>query len=116
MSPQSRTKFEFYQEASLSQKLAHKMPEYKDYAGSDPEISLVLALLNVLDKHELIDLKAPDWAFVKDLLNEQRKAKFATSEKVNEISKMGMQMPKAEQEFYGSSEDDDDTTETTDPG
>ena len=100
--PQSRTKYQFYQEASLSQKLAHKMPEYADYAGSDPKISLALALLNVLHNNKMIDLESPEWKFVKDLLNEQRKAIFATSEKVNEISKMGMQMPKAEDEFYGT--------------
>ena len=46
--------------------------------------------------------KANIWKFVKDLLNEQRKAKFATSERVNEITKMGLQMPKAEDEFYGT--------------
>ena len=38
----------------------------------------------------------------------RRKAIFATSEKVNEITKMGLQMPKAEDEFYGSGEDDTD--------
>ena len=103
--PQTRTKYQFYQEASLSQKLAHKMPEYSDYAGSDPEISLSLALLNILAKHKMIDLEEKGWKLVKDLLNEQRKAKFATSEKVNEITKMGLQMPKAEDEFYGSDPD-----------
>ena len=103
--PQSKSKYQFYQEASLSQKLAHKMPEYSDYAGSDPEISLSLALLNILAKHKMIDLEEKGWKLVKDLLNEQRKAKFATSEKVNEITKMGLQMPKAEDEFYGSDPD-----------
>jgi hypothetical protein len=100
--PQSRSKYEFYKEASLSQQLAHKHPEYKEYAGSDPEISLTLALFNVLAKHKMIDLSDPNWKFIKDLLNEQRKATFATSEKVNEITKMGLQMPKAEDEFGGT--------------
>ena len=100
--PQSRSKYEFYKEASLSQQLAHRHPEYKDYAGADQDISLVLALMNVMDRHKMIDLKDAGWKFVKDLLNEQRKAIFATSEKVNEITKMGLQMPKAEDEFYGT--------------
>ena len=100
-----RSKYEFYKEASLSQQLAHRHPEYKDYAGADPDISLTLALLNVLDQHKMIDLKKGGWKFVKDLLNEQRKAKFATSERVNEITKMGLQMPKAEDEFYGTDPD-----------
>lgn len=101
----TRSKYEFYKEASLSQQLAHRHPEYKDYAGADPDISLTLALLNVLEQHKMIDLKKGGWKFVKDLLNEQRKAKFATSERVNEITKMGLQMPKAEDEFYGGTED-----------
>ena len=100
--PQSRSKYEFYKEASLSQQLAHRMPEYSQYAGADPKISLKLALLNILDQHKMIDLKKPEWKFIKDLLNERRKAIFATSERVNEITKMGLQMPKAEDEFYGT--------------
>jgi len=67
------------------------MPEYSDYAGSDPDISLTLALFNVLEKHNKIDFEKSGLQFVRDLLNEQRKAKFATSEKVNEITKMGGQ-------------------------
>lgn len=105
MSPESRSKYEFYREASLSQQLAHRHPEYSDYAGSDTKISLILALLNILSKHHKINLEDPNWKFVKDLLNEQRKAIFATSEKVNEITKMGLQMPKAEDEFFGASDD-----------
>ena len=101
----TRSKSEFYRESSLSQQLAHRHPEYKDYAGADPGISLTLALMNVLHNHKKIDVTKGGWLFVKDLLNEQRKAKFATSERVNEITKMGLQMPKAEDEFYGSDSD-----------
>ena len=100
--PQSKSKYQFYQEASLSQKLAHKMPEYSEYAGADPKISLSIAVFNVLENFELIDPKDPAIKLVKALLNEQRKAIFATSEKVNEITKMGLQMPKAEDEFGGT--------------
>ena len=100
--PQSRSKYEFYKEASLSQQLAHLHPEYKEYAGADPKISITLATLNILSKHKIIDLKDPTWKLIKDLLNEQRKALFATSEKVNEITKMGLQMPKSEDEFFGT--------------
>ena len=96
--PQSRSKYEFFKEASLSQQLAHRMPEYSDYAGADTKISLILALLNILSKHGKIDLQKPGWMLVKDLLNEQRKAIWATSERVNEITKMGLQMPKGTRE------------------
>jgi len=108
--PQSRSKYEFYKEASLSQQLAHKHREYSEYAGSDSNISLSLALFNVLDKHKMIDLKEEGWKFLKDLLNEQRKAIFATSDKVNEITKMGLQMPKAEDEFYGTGDIEESDT------
>lgn len=109
MSPESRSKYEFYKEASLSQQLAHRHPEYSDYAGADTRISLTLALFNILSKHGKINLEEPGWKFIKDLLNEQRKAIFATSDKVNEITKMGLQMPKAEDEFFGA---DNDAAET----
>ena len=102
--PQSRSKYEFYKESSLSQQLAHRHPEYSDYAGADTEISMSLAFLRHLHNQKMIDLKSKQWKFVYDLLNEQRKAKFATSEKVNEITKMGLQMPKAEDEFYGDTD------------
>ena len=100
--PQSRSKYEFYKEASLSQQLSHRYPEYKEYAGADPKISVTLATFNILHKHNIIDLKDPTWKLIKDLLNEHRKALFATSEKVNEITKMGLQMPKSEDEFFGT--------------
>lgn len=98
----SRSKYQFFQEASLSQKLAHKHKEYSEYAGSDQKTSLIIARLNILDEFGIIDLEEPNFKLMKALLNEKRKAMFATSEKVNEITKMGMQMPKAEDEFYGT--------------
>ena len=96
---QSRSKYEFYKEASLSQKLAYKDPIFKKLAGSDPETSQAIGFFEILGKHKIIDLEEPSWELVMDLLNVRRKALFATSEKVNEITKMGMQMPKAEDEF-----------------
>jgi hypothetical protein len=107
--PESRSKYEFYKEASLSQQLAHRHPEYSEYAGADTKISLVLALFNILAKHGKINLEEPGWKFIKDLLNEQRKAIFATSEKVNEITKMGLQMPKSEEDFFRSDENVSET-------
>ena len=105
MSPQSRSKYEFYKEASLSQQLAHRHKEYGQYAGSDQKTSLMIARLNILSEFGMIDLEKPPYNLIKALLNEKRKALFATSEKVNEITKMGLQMPKAEDEFYGSADD-----------
>lgn len=90
----SRSKYEFIQEASLSQKLANKDRDYVELAGSDPRISRTIQRLKVLAKHKLIKLE--DFELILDLLNGDRKALFATSEKVNEITKMGLQMPRGE--------------------
>lgn len=100
--PRSKSKYQFYQEASLSQKLAHKMPEYSDYAGADTKLSDSIAVLNFCKEFGLLDPESDGFKMTKGLLNELRKARFATSEKVNEITKMGLQMPKAEDEFYGT--------------
>jgi len=114
----SKTKYEFYQEASLSQKLAHKIPLYAKLAGADPETSLQIAFLEVMQEFGFVEKEDPDTCMLMALLDKKRMALFATSEKVNEISKMGMQMPKAEDEFRrGGEEDDaaDDDAEDEDP-
>ena len=96
--PQSRSKYQFYQESSLSQKLAHRHPEYSEYAGTDQRISLKIATFKTFAHFGYIDLEEPGIKLLMYLLNEKRKAMFATSEKVNEITKMGLQMPRAEDE------------------
>ena len=95
----TRSKFEFYQEASLSQQLAQRMPEYSDYAGSDPNLSMAIANLNVFIKQGYLNGESQGVKLLMALLHEQRKASFATSERVNEITKMGMQMPKSDIAF-----------------
>ena len=93
---QSKSKFQFWQEASLSQKLADKIPIYQKLAGSDPETSEAIASLEVLGALGYIDLTSPTFKLILGLLNAKRQALFATSPHTNEISKMGMQMPKGE--------------------
>lgn len=92
----NNTKYQFFQEASLSQKLADKIPIYQQLAGSDPELSIAIGTFQILGDNEIIDLNEPSMKLIMELLNVQRQAKFATSDKVNEITKMGLQMPKAE--------------------
>jgi len=93
---QSRTKYQFWKEASLSQKLANKDPIYQRLAGSDPELSASIGVILVLCEFGLIDEDDPNTKLLLAILDVQRKAGFATSEKTNEITKMGCQMPKAE--------------------
>ena len=94
--PQSKSKYQFYQEASLSQKLSHRDPIYKKLAGSNPELSKSIGVLLVLCELKILNEKDPNIKLLLAILDVQRKAEFATSEKTNEISKMGMQMPKGE--------------------
>lgn len=103
-----QSKYMIFQEASLSQKLAHKIREYEDYAGSDQELSLKIARLKVLTEFGLIPIPSILLKFVFRLLDQERKAKFATSKDVNEITKMGLQMHKRELEFSGSAEGEEE--------
>lgn len=99
--PQGRSKYEFRQEASLSQQLAHRTPIYTKLAGSDPATSESIGFFLKLEELGYIDLKEPNWKLVMGLLDVRRQALFATSEKVNEITKMGLQMPKSEDRWTG---------------
>lgn len=102
--PQSRGKYQFWKESSLSQQLSSKDPIYKQLAGSDPETSKTIGILTILGQHGILNLKDPNISLLMDILNVTRKALFATSEKTNEITKMGLQMPKAEDVYFGDSD------------
>ncbi len=104
--PQPRSKYEFWKEASLSQKLADKIKIYQKLAGSDPETSMSIGFFEILGQHGIIDLTEPNMKLMMDLLNVKRQALFATSPKVNEITKMGMQLPKAEDIISDFDEED----------
>jgi len=91
---QNRSKYEFIQEASLSQQLAARVPLYQKLAGSDQELSDSIAVLSYLGDRGMMNKK--DLEFILGLLNVLRLSHFATSEKVNEITKMGLQMPRSD--------------------
>ena len=91
---QNRSKYEFIQEASLSQQLAARVPLYQKLAGSDRELSDSIAVLSYLGDRGMMNKK--DLEFILGLLNVLRLSHFATSEKVNEITKMGLQMPRSD--------------------
>lgn len=98
MSPQRRSDLEFRQGAAMSQQLSDLDPIYRKLAGSDPSISDSIGFLLVLGKFKIIDLKNPAIKLTIALLDVQRKSHFATSDKTNEITKMGFQMPKRTRE------------------
>jgi len=93
--------FEFRQQASLSQRIGFSIPDFQELAGSDPEISKTIQRLKTLGRHKIIDLEQPEIKLIMDLLNGDRIATFATSDKTNEISKMGFMLPAKEVEYSG---------------
>lgn len=102
------TKFQFFQEASLSQKLADKDPIFQELSGMDPETANAIGFFITLGQHGIIDMdqeKAKEGIFIfkdegislfVDLLRMSLKVSFATSPETNEITKMGLRMRKAE--------------------
>lgn len=93
----SRSKYEFWKEASLSQKLSDKIPILAKLSGTDREISDAIAVLTFLNDPE--NFKKSGIDFMLGLLDVLRLSHFATSERNNEITKMGLMMPKAEDEI-----------------
>jgi len=93
----SQSKYEFWKEASLSQKLSDKIPILQKLSGTDIEISDAIAVLTYINDPE--NLKKSGIEFMIGLLDVLRLSHFATSERNNEITKMGLMMPKSEDEI-----------------
>jgi hypothetical protein len=94
MSPDSsHSKYEAYQFVALGSRLGQRIPIYQQLAGADPDVSMQIAFFLTLGAAGLVDLDTAEMAILMKLLNAKRQALFATSEKVNEISKMSMQLP-----------------------
>jgi len=107
---QKRNKYEFAEQASLSQQLSSRYPEFKIYAGVDPGTAKRLSFFNVMIKHGKIDGNDPNIRLLMDLMIERNRAAFATSERTNEITKMGLLMPKTI-DVVEIEPDDDDSEE-----
>jgi len=95
----------FRQGANLGQQLGDKIKlgekqVYPLLAGSDPETSEAIGFFLVLGELGYIDLEEPTIKFLMAWLNIKRQAQFATSEKTNEITKMGMQLPKSDAVYF----------------
>lgn len=90
-----RSDGEFYRNALMAQQLAHKQPLYSKLAGSDREISERMAIIDYLRDPEAKKVLTSDpllWVF--GLLDRQRMAAFATSERTGEVTKLGLGLPK----------------------
>jgi len=82
------------QTSTMGQELASSYPAYQDYMGADVEIAKSIAILNVLVKMKY--LKESDVSLVKALLIEQNRATFASSEKTDNLTKLGLGVAKQE--------------------
>ena len=94
----TQSKFYTYQQASLSQKVAFKDKIFQKLAGSDRELSNSIGILLILCEKGILNEKEPGTKLMLALLDVQRKARFATSEKTNEITKLGFMLPKKDDE------------------
>lgn len=89
--------FEFRQQTSLSQRVGDQIPIMQMLSGTDPEISDSIAVLIYTNDPKNIELLQKDRvAWIIGLLNVIRLSRFATSDKTNEISKMGFMLPAKE--------------------
>ena len=96
--PKKSSDFEFRQQTSLSQRVGFKIPLMQMLAGSDPQISDGIAVMSYINDPE--NFKKTPAEFTIGLLNVLRLSRFATSEKTNEISKMGFMLPAKEMSYY----------------
>ena len=95
----------FRQGANLGQQLGDqiklgKTQVYPQLAGSEPETSNAIGVFLVLGELGYINLESKEMKLVMSLLNIRRQALFATSEKTNEITKMGMQLPRSDDVYF----------------
>lgn len=107
---ENRSKYETYQFVALGSRLGQRIPIYQRLAGSDPETSLQIALINVMIDNKMME-DTPEIQLVLAVLNAKRQALFATSDKVNEISKMSMQLPSDEENDSVTRRDSDEVPE-----
>jgi hypothetical protein len=91
---QAQSKYYTYQQASLSQKVSHNLKILRKLSGTDREISDSIAVITYLVESGAMD--EGDAKFVLGLLDVLRLSHLATSEKINEITKLGFMLPRAD--------------------
>jgi len=95
----TQSKYYSYQQASLSQKISFNIDILRKLAGSDQQLSDSIAILTYISdpkKEELLKKDSIKW--ILGLLDVLRLSHFATSEKTNEISKLGFMLPRQDEE------------------
>lgn len=92
----SRSKYEFREQASLSQQASDKEARLKKYVGADRAISDKLADIDTLVEMGYMSEKDPRIKYMQRQLDNRRLARLATSDRLNEITKLGFMLPKAD--------------------
>ena len=90
---QNKSKYEFREQATLSQQLSSLIPDFEDLAGVDPDTSTAIQNIKIFIRGGYLDGESQGVKLLLDILNGRRMALFATSDRVNEITKMGLMMP-----------------------
>jgi len=90
--PRTRSKYEIYHESMMSQRVSDENPILKKLSGTDREISDSIAIFTYLGEKGLVAKE--DLSFILGLLDVLRLSHLATSEKTNEITKLGFMLPK----------------------
>lgn len=99
------SKYYTYQQASLSQKVAFKDNIFQKLSGADIALSTKISNILVLCEFGLLDKNDPSIKLMLGLLDGQRKAILAASEKTDIITKLGFLSPKADDnEDWGDEE------------
>ena len=96
----TKDRSEFRHQASLSQQVGNNDKIFSKLSGSNPELSKSIGVLLVLCEMKLLNENDPNIKLLLALLDVQRKAEFATSEKTNEITKMGFMLPKSDVSYF----------------
>lgn len=85
---------DFFEKISLAQKIAYDDPHISEYVGSDVELAKAIAFFSVCEDAGIIDPETT--SLIKTIMIEQNKATFASSEKTDIFSKLGLFRPKKE--------------------
>jgi len=103
----TRSKAEIFQDSMMASRLSNDDADFQELAGADPKTSIKIQALKDLVTLNLLDKDDPLVEIMLVLLNGRRKALFATSPQVNEISKMGMMLPQGVEAYRGRRTKDD---------
>jgi len=102
----TKNKYEFREQASLSQQASDKEARLKKYVGADQAISDKLADIDTLIEEGLISENDSRIKYMKRQLDNRRLARLATSERLNEITKLGFMLPKSDNIISSFDEED----------